>query len=294
MRFSEAPRKLYAVAIAVLLACVGLNAQTAPALQTYSAEVTVPLSQVGAFPPASIPPADLQAIQGGALEIRHSVVFTASTRRLSVRTFLVAPGSPNPTPPVAQDRLHESYEVNVENVLWAPVSAVPPGTTDTLVITGRIAGGSLSVAGNIANRIFIHSVGFDPATRMDLTNITSVVAGRDVLYATQGRGMIGFGGTGDGGNGNGEDELTVTASAGNNSTTALPEITLSALVEHASGMVTYSWRSVGKSAAVIDPTTSTPRVQFGEGFGDYMFQVTVTDNTGATATSQVRVMYVGR
>jgi hypothetical protein len=190
--------------------------------------------------------------------------------------------------------LHESYEVNVENVHWAPVSAVPPGTTDSLVITGRVAGGSLSVAGNIANKLFVHSVGFDPETRTNLNNITTVVAGRYTLYAQQGRGTIGFATDPGTGPGPGTEGLTVTPSAGANSTTALPEIQLTALVERSSGTVTYSWRSIGKSAAVIDPTSATPRVQFGEGFGEYVFQVTVTDNTGATATGQVKVMYVGR
>jgi len=201
--------------------------------------------------------------------------------------------------------LHESYEVNVEQVFWAPVSVVPPGTTDTLVIVGRVApasltGSALSIAGNIANLLFVHSVGFDAANRNNasntannLTNITTTVAGRYTLYAQQGRGTIGF--ASDIMNpGTEPPAFTVTASAGQNATTTLPEIQLSTTTENASGAVSYVWRTVGKSAAIIGPTSATPSVQFAEGFGDYIFEVTATDAAGNKATSQVTVKYVGR
>jgi len=153
----------------------------------------------------------------------------------------------------------------------------------------------MSLFGNIENKLFVHSVGFTgTAAPVTFNNVTTNIAGTSVLYATSGRGTLAYGPPGGLEPGNGEDVLTVTPSAGSNATTALPEITLSALVEHSSGSITYSWRNIGKSAAVIDSNTSTPRVQFGEGFGEYVFQVTVTDNTGATATGQVRVQYVGR
>jgi hypothetical protein len=86
----------------------------------------------------------------------------------------------------------------------------------------------------------------------------------------------------------------VTASAGQNATTALSQIQLAATVANASGAVTYSWRTVGKSAAIIGPTTATPSVQFAEGFGEYTFEVTARDAAGNTATGQVKVQYVGR
>jgi hypothetical protein len=289
-----------AATAAMLVACLGASAQTAPELQTYRAEVTVPFSNIGAFPAPNVPVADAQAIQGGALEIRQSIVFTASTRRLSVRTFLVAPGSPNPTPAAGQTLLHESYEVNVDSIAWAPLSVTPPGTVNSVVITGRVAGNSLSIAGDIANRLFVHSVGFDPANRNNatstannLTNITTTVAGRYTLYAQQGRGTVGFASDMTS-PGPGTPTFTVTPTAGQNATTALSEIQLSSTVENASGTVTYNWRTVGKSAAVIAPTTATPRVQFAEGFGEYIFEVTARDASGNTAIGQVKVLYVGR
>jgi hypothetical protein len=297
MRFTPVPGRLPALLLAAILTCFALSAQTSSDLRTYSTEVVVPLAQIGAFPPPSISAADLAAIAGGALQIRHSVTFTEATRRMSVRTFLVPPASPNPTPPAAQNILHESYEVNVENILWAPTTIVPPGTTpavNTLVITGRIAGGGTSIGGDLANRLFIHSVGFDRgATPARFNNVTTVVSGRYVIYATQGTGTLTYGPQAP------EPEpepegIKVTPSAGANATTALPEIQLSALVENSQGALTYSWRSVGKSASVIGPNTATPRVQFGQGFGEYIFEVTVIDNTGAMATGRVTVTYVGR
>jgi hypothetical protein len=58
--------------------------------------------------------------------------------------------------------------------------------------------------------------------------------------------------------------------------------------------LTYSWRFIGKSASIIGPTTAMPSVQFGEGFGAYVFEVTVTDSAGNFTTGQVTVNYVGR
>jgi hypothetical protein len=299
MIFVPAAGKRYTALLAlVLLACLGANAQTTPQLQTYSTEVTVPLAQVGAFPAPTLPANVIQAVQGGALEIRHSLVFTSSTRRLSVRTFLVAPGSPNPTPPPAQTLLHESYEVNVENILWAPQTVVPPGSTGaSLVITGRIAGGSLSITGNVTNRLFVHSVGFDNVTPVRFNNLTTVVAGAYTMYATQGTGTFAYasqtpgGGDGTGGN----LPPVVVATAGNNVTTAQSEIQLDASgsSDPEKGPLTFTWRFVGKTAAIINQNTAKPSVQFSEGFGEYTFEVTVTDDKGAFTRAQVKVLYVG-
>jgi hypothetical protein len=165
---------------------------------------------------------------------------------------------------------------------------------------GRIAGGGLSVAGDITGKLFVHSLGYDPANRNDatntennLTNITTTVAGRYTAYAAQGLGIIGLS-TDSSGPGTEPPAFSVTPSAGQNSTTALSQIQLTTTVANAEGTVSYVWRTVGKSAAIIGPTTATPSVQFAEGFGDYVFEVVATDSAGHTSTGRVTVKYVGR
>ncbi len=44
--------------------------------------------------------------------------------------------------------------------------------------------------------------------------------------------------------------------------------------------ITYFWKNVGRSAWLRDATSATPTVQFGEGFGEYEFELTVTDSKG--------------
>ena len=49
-----------------------------------------------------------------------------------------------------------------------------------------------------------------------------------------------------------------------------------------------------KTAAIIDGNTATPTVSFGEGFGDYVFELTVTDADSKTDTATVTFSYQGR
>ena len=65
-----------------------------------------------------------------------------------------------------------------------------------------------------------------------------------------------------------------------------PEIILDASKSLGTGL-TYSWKSIGKSASLTpvpgDPTKV--RVQFGEGFGEYTIELTATDAQGKTNTA---------
>jgi hypothetical protein len=57
--------------------------------------------------------------------------------------------------------------------------------------------------------------------------------------------------------------------------------------------LTYSVRAISGSASVTQANSSRPVVQFSGGFGDYVFELTVTDSTGATATDRITVRYAG-
>ena len=60
--------------------------------------------------------------------------------------------------------------------------------------------------------------------------------------------------------------------------------------------LSYVWTvaSGGKNAAIINANTANPQIQFGEGFGYYNFQLTVTDSAGKTAVDQTSIFYAGR
>lgn len=57
--------------------------------------------------------------------------------------------------------------------------------------------------------------------------------------------------------------------------------------------LTYQLRLISGSASILQPASDRPTVQLNGGFGDYAFELTVTDSTGATATDRVTIRYAG-
>lgn len=56
--------------------------------------------------------------------------------------------------------------------------------------------------------------------------------------------------------------------------------------------LTYKWRLLEKTAVILDPNAAVTRVQLGESFGPYTFELTVTNVDGVTATSTITINYV--
>ena len=56
--------------------------------------------------------------------------------------------------------------------------------------------------------------------------------------------------------------------------------------------LTYRWRIVDKTAAILNPTSQRTTVQLGEQFGIYTFELTVTNSKGISSTSRVVVSFV--
>ncbi len=86
------------------------------------------------------------------------------------------------------------------------------------------------------------------------------------------------------------------ADAGTDQMTVLRETTLdgSKSSDPDSDTLTYSWKSVAKSAVIVNAKTAKPKVQFTEGFGAYVFELTVTDAHGESSKAKVTVFYYGR
>ena len=56
--------------------------------------------------------------------------------------------------------------------------------------------------------------------------------------------------------------------------------------------LTYRWRPLEKTAVVLDPNSATTRVQLGEQFGQYAFELTVTNSKGISASKTLIVNFV--
>jgi hypothetical protein len=56
--------------------------------------------------------------------------------------------------------------------------------------------------------------------------------------------------------------------------------------------LTFFTTSRNTASVVLNPTSATPSVQLSEGFGDYFFDVVVTDSKGNKALATIDVQYV--
>jgi hypothetical protein len=57
--------------------------------------------------------------------------------------------------------------------------------------------------------------------------------------------------------------------------------------------ITFEWRSVGsRQGRVLDPTSKTPTVEFMGGFGEYVFELQVTDDKGFSGLTTVRINWL--
>jgi hypothetical protein len=86
---------------------------------------------------------------------------------------------------------------------------------------------------------------------------------------------------------------TVTITGGPYIETVVRQLTLSAVGADPDGLpLTYSWRSLNTMAAISGGSTATPIVQLGQLYGDYPFEVTVTNSNGAIAKAIITVRLV--
>lgn len=277
------------ITVVAALACFAAFAQSTMTLDKLSYEATLPFTQIGVAGIPEIPANVAQSIQGGALEVRQSVEYVRATSMLHVRHFLVAPGSPNPTPTAGAATPVEDYFVAVSSVQQnaSPTSVVIMGNIERLNVS--------SPFGRTQNAPFLLSIGYErPTTGQTIrfNNATVVLPGLMTTYIASATGTLNFmttPGTGPGG------QNGVVADAGADLTTSQPEITLDGSKSSAtSGTLKYSWRVLQGAANLIEPTTAKPRVQFASNFGTYVFELTVTDAAGKSATDTVSVNYSGR
>jgi hypothetical protein len=284
----KAPAHMLRTAAAALAFCVVATGQT---ISTVTQEITVLPTAISAASPPAIPASLGAAITGGALHIRQQATYDANLKQLRVRTFTVPPQSPNPTPAAAQNNVLDDYTVDVTQTLFgtSPRSMVMIGSVSNVATPSPI--------GVVRGSTVIYSVGYTQGENgaSQFNNTTLVLPGTGVLFAATSSGTLRFVGDatpGTGGTGTGAP----VADAG-------PDITAITLEAQLDGSkskdpdgdaITYSWKNVGKSASLRNATSATPTVQFGEGFGEYEFELTVTDSKGLSSTDRVKVLYLAR
>jgi len=288
MNIFKAPARPLRAGAAALLFCAVAGAQT---LSTFTQEVVVNPAMINAATPPNIPAALITAVTSGAIQLRQQVTFDATLRQLRFRTFAVAPQSPNPTPAAGQTNVVDDYTVDVTQILFTkdPRSMILIGTVSNVATPSPV--------GVARGNTVIYSAGYTQGTNgaAQFNNTTLLLPGTGVLFAPTSSGTLTFLGDATGG-GTGTTGKTPVADAGPDLTAFTIEAQLdgSKSSDPDGNAITYMWKNVGKSASMRDVTTAKPIVQFGEGYGEYEFELTITNSKGVTATDRVKVLYLGR
>ena len=73
------------------------------------------------------------------------------------------------------------------------------------------------------------------------------------------------------------------------------QVQLTAVASDPNGLeLKYQWRVVTGSAAKIHGTTPVADFQLAQGAGAYVFEVTVTNSAGLSATASITINFIGR
>ena len=165
---------------------------------------------------------------------------------------------------------------------------------NTVAFTGTVGGASNGgVLGNVAGLPFLISMAYSNDTPTKVTELVHVIGGRVVVYTKDASGTLVVQRT----------TTPVTPPAeGPQVVITAPTVTVdhqivldASKTTDASGTsLSFVWKNVNKSAAILNPNTAVATVQFGEGLGEYSFELTVTNGNGVSVKKTVTVMYFGR
>lgn len=282
-------------ALALLAALPALaQAPAGPTVTELSLERTLVLDTTLVSGNLNIPPGALQGVTSGALQVRERLIYNPAGATLTSTLFTVQTGSPLPTPINANigDSLLGVYALSIEKIYATTRPA------NSLAFTGTVTSATNNgVLGDVVGTPFVVSMGYAPESDaanapLKVSELVHLMAGKVVVYTKDAAGTLvvpapppttppGAG-----------PEIVIVAPTN----TIDRQITLDASgTTDASGTsLTFAWRIIGKTASILNPNTATPIVQFAEGLGDYVFEVTVTNGNGVSAKKTVTVTYYGR
>ena len=278
---------------AVGSSCVTPTTGATLPVNTFSVERIQTLSNLLGTGTPTIPANVLASIQGNALEVRDRLIFNSQRMTITSTLFTMAPGSPLPTP-ITADLSKSTLGTFTINLNLICTSSAPAASVlmAGLVDTGTTT--STSVFGNVGGVPAAVSVGLSSDTPPKINNVVVVIAGTVAGFSPSAGGTVEFpppapapppGTTG----------ITITFNP--SSLVAVQRVAhIDAIVNDPSGStpLTYQWTVQGKTAALQHGNTSGVDIEFGEGFGDYTLQLTVTNAKGTSATATIVIKFVGR
>jgi len=267
---------------------------TAPtSITALSIERVLTLSNILTTLTPNVSPAILASLSGGAEEIRTRLIYNPQQNTVTETTFLVASGSPLPTP-LGVDVTGSTIQSYVLSVSQIYTSCKP---TPSLLIVGTITSASASPYAGFQGAVAAISLGYTTDNPALINNVAEVIAGSVLAYSASGAGTLTF------------PVVTVTPPG---STTGAPTVVLNP-APPASGSLqvfqnpsyfdasgstdpnklalTYSWSSTPPVNFLPSNTVPNPTVYFVSGTGNYTITVTVTDSAGK-ASSQTFTVFL--
>jgi hypothetical protein len=297
-----------AVAAAIGLSLVAAGQSTPSTCTTAPTSVTalqletaIPLANVLSTFTPNADPATLAAVAGGALEIRELLVYNPQLGTLTGTVFLVATGSPLPSP-LSAITVANTVSVLTETVSQLLTSCSP---VPSLMFVGTITGDSGKLFGGSAiGASAAIALGYTTDTPPKVNNVSTTVAGVVTAYSSSASGTLtipaapskpgGGGGTGP--------TIVVKLADGSKATLgSTVQVPFSPLFLDASGSsssggaLTFAWSTTTNSPVAFVGTGVAGQilVQFPSA-GDYLIKLTVTDASGASATFILTATFTGR
>lgn len=274
----------------------GPTCPTVPAsLTSFSIENTVKLTNFLATTTPNIPANIIAAITGGAQEIRERLIYNPGGNTITATVFLVAPGSPSPTPLSSNitSTTLATYAISIDKIYQ---SCTP---TPAIMFVGTVtssSGGALVSAGPFGSLVgdpAAISVGYTNASPPVLSNVVTLFSGIGVSYSAAGSGTVTFpvvAVTPPGSNGSGP---TIVLNP-NFSSTGVNQVNQNFLTLDASGTqgaTKFAWSA--NPPVTFIPNSADAAVEQVQlpSKGDYVFTLTVTGNGGTTSTLTFTIGY---
>lgn len=246
----------------------------------------IPPASIGGASAANIPSDLLGSIQAGVQEIHQTLTFDPIQNTLQVNGFVVAAGSPIPTPPTPAPASLWSYRVNVGSVQMAsqPRSIV--------AFAGMVAAGNISPFGDLTGSTAMVSMGYaGTGGQVQFSAVTADVVGVASVFAPTGMGKI----------------QMVTANAAPTAVAGPKGVSTTSLTFQLSGAgstdpagspLKYQWQFLpvsGQTVGIDNTQSSAPFIAFPSNnvfaYGDYTFRLTVTNGAGLSSTDTVTVTF---
>lgn len=282
-------KKPFLTALAAIALSLPVLAQTAPQVVTdLSLERRLILGNALTSTDLNFAPDSLQLINSGALELRERLIYNPTLGTLTSTLFTVQSGSPalSLDANITGGTVGQ-YTLNIEKTY----SVTKP--RNILAFAGTVSSSSPNgLLGDVAGAPFSVSMVYTNDTPPKVVDLVVVIAGRVVEYSKDATGTLTLPKT----------NTPVTAPptgpqiniiAPTSTTDRQISLDASKTTDASNTSLTYVWKNVNRSAAILQPNTSVAIVQFTEGFGDYVFELTVTNGNGVVSKKTVTISYLG-